>query len=321
MIKAWLLTSPASKNYWYENLRFLDEMKKRGLDTQHINPDMCTVVNDDVYIGAEKIIPPDLVIMRHAVWNTIGLKKLEILKKYGTVFVADIDPHIEALDKINAHKKYEKAGIPLAKTIFVDLSSESSFDEVDNIIGYPCVVKWRFAAGSEKVFLCKDEFELYAIAGNLIKALPSEQFYKRFSPNPTDIYSKHNTTVVVQEYLDLDYMIAAHAVRGRNVQAMMQVIPPSFVGYSKFQANFASHKDRVQLPIKACNELKDLIDRSLSALNVEWGRIDIFPTKEGFKLCEVNPAGNPTTAEMTSLQNLVGHMIDHAIEIYQSVKR
>ena len=319
MKKVWLLTSPAPKSYWYETWRFLDEIKKRGFDAEHINPYMCTVVNDNVYINNEKIIPPDLVIMRHAVWNPLGLKKIGILRKRGSIFVTDIEPHIEALDKINAHKKYEKANIPTAKTIFVDLSSETAADEIQNNIGYPCVIKWRFSAGSEKVFLCKDEFELYTIAGNLLKQLSSEDFHKKLTTNPSN--KKHNTTVVVQEYLDLNYMITAHAIRGRNIQATMQAIPPSFTGYEKFKANFANADGRVQLPIIASSEMKNLIDKSLDALNVEWGRVDIFPTKDGLKLCEINPSANFPMTEACSFRNLAGHMIDHAIEIYQSLKR
>jgi glutathione synthase/RimK-type ligase-like ATP-grasp enzyme len=319
MKKVWLLTSPAPKSHWYETWRFLDEIKRRGFDAEHINPYMCMVVNDDVYIDNKKIIPPDLIIMRHAVWNPIGLRKIGILRKHGSVFVTDIEPHIDALDKINAHRKYEKAGIPTAKTIFVDLSSETAADKIQDEIGYPCVIKWRFSAGSEKVFLCHDEFELYAIAGNLLKLLPSEEFRKRFTSNSTD--KKYHTTVVVQEYLDINYMITAHAVRGRNIQATMQAIPPSFTGYSKFKANFANHEGRVQLPISTSNEMKNLIDNSLDALNIEWGRVDIFPTKDGLKICEINPSANFPMTEACSLRNLAGHMIDHAIDVYQSLKR
>ena len=320
-MKAWLLTSPWPKSHFYETWRFLDEMKKRGLDAVHVNPDMFTVVNDKVYKDDKFVEPPDLVLMRHAVWNPNGLRKLGVLRKYGSLFVTDIEPHIEALDKIHAHRKYVKADIPTPKTIFIDISNETAADEIGNSVGYPCVIKWRFAAGSEKVFLCQDEFELQVIAGNMIRHLSNEQFSRRLSSDPAVPRSKHNTTVVAQEYLDLNFMITAHAVRGRNIQGTMQAIPPSFTGFDKFKANFANYEGRVQLPIVPCNEMKNLIDRSLEALGIEWGRVDIFPTKDGLKICEVNPSANFPMTEACSLQNLAGHMIDHAIDIYQSLKR
>lgn len=321
MLKAWLLTSPWPKSYFYETWRFLDEMQKRNLDAEHVHPDMCTVIGDDIFIDGKKIIPPDLVIMRHAVWNPDNLKKLGVLRKHGTIFVTDIEPHIEALDKINAHKKYVKAGLPTPKTLFIDILEDTAAEQIGDIIGYPCVIKWRFAAGSEKVFLCLNEFELQSISGNLIQSLSNAQFTRRLSSDPKMPNSKHNTTVIAQEYLNLNYMLTAHAVRDRNIQSTMQAIPPSFVGYEKFQANFANAEGRVQLPIATSKEMRDLIISSLDTLDVEWGRVDMFPTKDGLKLCEVNPSANFPMTEACSLKNLAGHMVDRAIEKYQLLKR
>lgn len=320
-MKAWLLTSPWPKSYFYETWRFLDEMRKRNLDAMHINPDMCTVVNDKIFIDNKLIEPPDLVIMRHAVWNPDNLRKLGILRKYGTLFVTDVEPHIDALDKINSHTKYIDAKIPLPKTILIDVSDELSIEKISDNIGWPCVVKWRFAAGSEKVFLCKDEFEFLIIAGDLLKNTKKEMFARRLAIDPKNPHSKYNTTVIIQEYLNLNYMITAHAIRNGNIQATMQAIPPSFTGYSKFKANFANEEGRVQLPIKANDELINLIQASLNALDIEWGRVDIFPTKDGYKLCEVNPSANFPMTEACSLQNLAECMVDHALSKYHSVKR
>ena len=50
-------------------------------------------------------------------------KKLGKLRNLGTIFVTDIEPHIEALDKVCAHKKYVKANIPLPKTLIIDMES------------------------------------------------------------------------------------------------------------------------------------------------------------------------------------------------------
>ena len=155
----------------------------------------------------------------------------------------------------------------------------------------------------------------------MIRHLSNEQFSRRLSSDPAVPRSKHNTTVVAQEYLDLNFMITAHAVRGRNIQGTMQAIPPSFTGFDKFKANFANYEGRVQLPIVPCNEMKNLIDRSLEALGIEWGRVDIFPTKDGLKICEVNPSANFPMTEACSLHNRAGHMIDHAIDISQSLNR
>lgn len=319
-MKAWLLTSPSPQSHWYETWRFMDEMKNRNLNAMHVHPYMCTLLGDKLYVNKQKTEIPDLVIMRHAVWNTNGLKKLGELRNLGTIFVTDIEPHIEALDKVCAHKKYVKANIPLPKTLIIDIFDDTASEQINNFIGYPCVIKWRFAAGSEKVFLCQDEFELHSIAGNMLRSMSSVQFASRLSFD-SNINSKENTTVVVQEYIDMNYMITAHTIRGRNIQATMQAIPPSFTGYSKFKANFANAEGRVQLPIEACGEIQNMVNSALDALEIEWGRVDIFPTKDGLKLCEVNPSANFPMTEACSLRNLAGHMVDHAIDKYQSLKR
>jgi glutathione synthase/RimK-type ligase-like ATP-grasp enzyme len=321
MINAWLLTSPWPKSHFYEIWRFLNEMEGRGLNAIHVHPEICTVVGDNVFIDGRQIIPPDLIIIRHANWNPENLRKLSILKNHGSIFVTDLEPHIDALDKIIAHEKYVKAGIPTPKTIFVNLLDNNAAEEIGDLIGYPCVIKWRFSAGSERVYLCKDEFELQMIAGNLIKFLPNPQFSRRLSSDPKNPYSIHNTTVIAQEFIELNYQLTAHCVRGRNIQSTMQAIPPSFTGYSKFKAAFANDEGRVQLPIRTSTEIRNLVENSLNALNIEWGRIDIFPTKDGLKLCEVNPSANFPMTEACSLQNLAGHIVDHAIEKYYSLKR
>jgi hypothetical protein len=51
MTTAWMLTSPWPKPHFYEVWRFLREMRDRGLDTQHVNPEMFNVVGDNVYMN------------------------------------------------------------------------------------------------------------------------------------------------------------------------------------------------------------------------------------------------------------------------------
>lgn len=314
MTNAWMLTSPWPKPHFYEVWRFMREMRDRGLHTEHITPDMCTIVGDSVYINDKKIEPPDLIIMRHAVWNPRKLKDLEVLGKQGTLFVSKLLPHIDALDKVISHQKYLKANIPLPKTIALDITDDSCIDEISDKIGWPCVIKWRFSAGSEKVFLCHDISDVYKVAADMIRESKTENYRRRLCFDPTRPQSKQNMTCIIQEYLDIDFLITAHAVKGRNIQATMQAMPPTLKGLAKFKGNFATSEDRTQIPIRANAEICNIIEKAMDALDIEWGRFDIFPTKDGLKLCEVNPSANIPFTEGSSLRNVAGHMVDHAID-------
>jgi len=318
MTTAWMLTSPWPKPHFYEVWRFLREMRDRGLDTQHVNPEMFNVVGDNVYMNGKKIEPPDLVIMRHAVWDPKKLKDLGVLEKHGTLFVSKLLPHIDALDKIAAHEKYVKANIPLPKTITMDITDEECIEQIGDLIGWPCVIKWRFSAGSEKVFLCQNEFDVYKIASDMLRENKTEAYRRRLCWDPTKPQSKHNMICIVQEYIDIDFLITAHVVKDRNIQATMQAMPPTLKGLNKFKGNFATSEDRTQLPIRTNSELYELARKSLDALDIEWGRIDVFPTKDGLKLCEVNPSANIPFTEGSSLKNIAGHMVDHAIEKFKA---
>lgn len=313
-MKVWLLTSPGHKEDWYECRRMLHEIKKRNLSGQYVNPDLWTIIDNKMYIAGKVVEPPDLILMRHAVWNTQKLKYLSKFEKQGTFIINKIEPHIDALDKIVSTRKYIAAGIPIPKTIEIDLSREDAGDIISDKIGWPCVIKWSFAAVSEKVFLCQSPDDFYKIIADRIRVERSPVYKSKWAMGNLPENKPCNFTFLAQEFLELDYMITAHAVKGKAIQATMQTIPPRLRGLDKFKANFSTLEGRTQLPLKASKEMQDLIYSTLDALNIEWGRFDIFPTKDGLKICEVNPSGNYVMAEGCSLHNLAGNMLDRALD-------
>lgn len=297
-MKAWLLTNPYPQPHWHETRRMLYEMEKRGLKSKHIRPCDWTIVNNQMFIDNQLVEAPDLIINRHALaWpgppnDYEKLSQAKMLESSGTFIVNKIDSQIEALSKITAHKKYVKANIPTPKTAIIDLLSDDAFDRINDEIGWPCVVKWPFSCFGSKVILCKTR-------DDIILAMKEE-----LQSNPI------NMEVLVQEYLNLNYMMAAHVVKGRNIESQMQFIAPNTT--EKFKANIA--KGNYRLPTKTTNEMSDLVTAALDALDLEWARIDIFPTKEGLKICEVNPSGNMPWNELATLNNLAGHMVQHALD-------
>jgi glutathione synthase/RimK-type ligase-like ATP-grasp enzyme len=64
--------------------------------------------------------------------------------------------------------------------------------------------------------------------------------------------------------------------------------------------------------------MKKLVDQTLDALDLDWGGIDIFPTKDGLKICEVNPNANIVSAEAAHFRNISGMMIDQTLDRYRS---
>jgi glutathione synthase/RimK-type ligase-like ATP-grasp enzyme len=148
-MKAWLLTSPAPKPDWYETWRFVGEMRKRGLDTIHVNPSQWTRVGPDFFINNKKLDQPDIIVLRHAVWDTKPLRQIQPLLERGSFMYNKLQPHIDALDKVTTHPKYIAANIPVPKTEIIDFGDDNAFDIISDKIGWPCVIKWRFAGGSD----------------------------------------------------------------------------------------------------------------------------------------------------------------------------
>jgi len=119
-------------------------------------------------------------------------------------------------------------------------------------------------------------------------------------------------------------MFRVHTIKGRHILANMQIHGLSLKGYDKFKGNFSSigindpPNGRLHLPTKPTYEMRNLVENILNTLDLEWGGIDLFPTKDGLKICEINPTANIVTGEGGSFINLTGHMIDHILEGYRS---
>jgi glutathione synthase/RimK-type ligase-like ATP-grasp enzyme len=295
-MKAWLLTNPYPQPHWHETRRMIHEMEKRGLTPIHVRPSDWIIKDDIMYIDDKPIDAPDLIINRHALaWpgpadDYSKLSEAKILEKHGTFIVNKIDQQIFALSKINAHQKYVDHDIPTPRTEIVDLLQNNIIEIIDENIGWPCVIKWPYSCLGLKVILCKSPSNLQIII---------------------DENKILGTKVIVQEYLDLNYMIGAHGIRDGNIEAQMQVIDPDTSTENKFKANMARRNYRI--PIKTTNEIRNLVQSALEALDLEWGRFDIFPTKDGLKICELNPSANMPWTEFASLNNIAGYMVDHAI--------
>lgn len=324
-MKAWLLTSPHPKSNWYETWRFVGEMRRQGLDTIHINPSQWKVMDSDFYIDGKKLDQPEIIVLRHAVWDTRQLKQVQHLLNKGTFMYNKLQPHIDALDKVTSHPKYVAANLPLPKTEIIDFSNDDAFDIISDKIGWPCVIKWRFAAGSDNVYLCHGPEDVYPIIQEFINVHRRKVPIKgKYCMGLVPEGEKLDLKMIAQEYLDLNYMFRVHTIRGRHIIANMQIHGLSLKGYDKFKGNFSSigiddpPNGRIHLSTKPTSEMRDLVEKTLDALGLEWGGIDLFPTKNGLMVCEVNPTANIVTAEGASYKNVTGLMIEHILEGYRS---
>jgi len=323
MTTAWLLTSPAPKKHWYETWRFMGEMRKRGLDTMHINPSMWKSDGKNLFMNGLKLEQPDLIILRHAVWDITQLKQVKLMLDKGTYICNPLLPHIDALDKVTSQPKYIDANIPMPKTEIIDFNDDLAIDIIDDKIGWPCVIKWRFAAGSERVYLCHNPEDVYAVIKELIKTHRDKILIPKYGMGNTPIEQNIDLKVIVQEYLHLDYMFRVHVIKNKHILPNMQIHSLTLKGYDKFKGNFSNigindpPNGRIFLPTKATEEMKNLVERILDCLELQWGGIDLFPTKDGLMLCEVNPTANIVFAEGATLKNVTGEMIDHALEGYR----
>jgi glutathione synthase/RimK-type ligase-like ATP-grasp enzyme len=306
------------QHYQYHTM--INAFKKLGCNVKYIIIGDMIIKEHSKFIGYqnELLDAPDIAMVTSFIskgaddWKN----KFRKLKQLGTVILNDSDNLIDYTDKVKMYNKYIEAGVRIPKTISLPYN-EGKYDNkytqiIGDKIGWPCVIKPNYGWSSMGVSVCHTPIDV-------MNSMQSIQ------PTMNDIMRKFSklapkvTHIIVQELIEADYMIA-------YTTCGIDLIYPTL---SHGQANWLSkttyknHKlkekyenHNLLLPYDPPPEARKLMQDSILALGLDFVRGELFATKDGFIVCEVNGGasfGMPSLAWRTHIAN---SMAQHAIYLY-----
>lgn len=246
---------------------------------------------------------PDMVFLRAMLIRDDIYRNFKFLENSGVVFLNDIDAQYHASNKITIFKNLQKNNIPIPKTIYIKIPfDETDIDQIDNEIGWPCVVKWMHGYARLGVELCESPDDLYRIIKNR-KAIANEHKISEFKFDG----------LIIQELIRTKHVVQIHGV-GDVYHAVMQF---TYKDYG-FKSNLV--KNAITLPHKIDDELRDISSRVLRSLKLDSARIEVLLTSDGYKVCEVNPQGSHGWVTMTHLKNISDILVSHLCKKYDKIK-
>lgn len=268
MKSVWILTSEAPDNEQhvnrdalisegtlggqYENIKLFDEFKSRNFNVSIMDP-------SKIFIDKNL---PDIALIRTTNGNSV--KTLQLLKKLNVKCVNDIDAHLTYADKPKQLEILNKHGVKIPKTKIIDIP----FDENElNDITLPIVVKPISSQRGELVKLCQTVDDIYIHCKKIQIRFPKQR------------------KAIFQEFIEGPIIVAW--VIGKNpIDAQIR--------YAKSDNDFFisnSRSDGIRHSYKITDELKHIIIKAVTALNIDIAKIDIFKSINGYMICEVNSPG------------------------------
>lgn len=292
----------------YNCVEFSKALKARGYTVRHFDASLATSVDRAALSSANF----DFAILASRLFSFTGSAvpsnykaNLEVIKGLDTVFVNDLEPHINTCNKWLVYKRLTNWA-PIPKTVIVQLDSSTKdndgstlysqvqistlTDEIDQVGGYPFVYKRIYGAEGEHVHIVRSEAEFRAL-------LDSERSGPQY--------------FIIQEYIkDAEaIMLCVRIVED-------QVITRMFLGSPYGTRTFKSYTapGRQQLPCVTTEEIRQVAQSTIKALDLDTARIDMFLTSEGIKVCEVNSIGSLLPTDQTHNMHVAELIVDLAIK-------
>lgn len=254
----------------YENRRLVESLADLGIPATIYHPD-----NFDVIVGkgtghgikynGKEFDMPNLVLTRTGSGTTEFITA--IVRQFEEENIRCINSSLSveiAKDKMRSHQLLASHGLPIPNTMLVRFPVE--VDIVDDMIGWPCVVKVISGSYGEGIYLCENKTsfkKMMEFVGNL------------------------NTpkTLLVQEYVsekpgeDLRVFV----VGGKVIGAMKRHAPEG-----DFRANISN--GGYGEPFEVSSEIDFLAREAARICGLEIAGIDLLFDKNGYTICEANSA-------------------------------
>lgn len=254
----------------YENRRLITSLSELEIPATIYYPD-----NFDVIVGkgighgikynGNSFDMPNLVLPRSGSGTTEFITALlrQFEEKHVTCINSSLSVEI-AKDKMRSHQLLASRGLPIPNTMLVRFPVDS--DIVDNVIGWPCVVKVISGSHGEGIYLCENKKTFVKIM-EFVGSLDSPK------------------TLIVQEYVDSKpgEDLRVFVVGGKVIGAMKRHAPKG-----DFRANISAggHGE----PFEVDNQIDFLARETARICGLDIAGIDLLFDKDGYKICEANSA-------------------------------
>jgi RimK family alpha-L-glutamate ligase len=254
----------------YENRRLVESLADLGIPATIYHPDKFDVIvgkntGYGIKYNGQEFGMPDLVLTRTGSGTTEFITA--IVRQFEEENVRCINSSLSveiAKDKMRSHQLLASHGLPIPNTMLVRFPVE--VDIVDNMIGWPCIVKVISGSYGEGIYLCENKTsfkKMMEFVGNL--------------DTPK--------ILLVQEYVDAKpgEDLRVFVVGGKVLGAMKRHAPEG-----DFRANISAggHGE----PFEVNSEIDYLAREAARICGLQIAGIDLLFDKDGYKICEANSA-------------------------------
>ena len=254
----------------YENRRLVESLADLGIPATIYHPDKFDVIvgkntGYGIKYNGQEFDMPDLVLTRTGSGTTEFITA--IVRQFEEESIRCINSSLSvqiAKDKMRSHQLLASHGLPIPNTMLVRFPVE--VDIVDNMIGWPCIVKVISGSYGEGIYLCENKTsfkKMMEFVGNL--------------DTPK--------ILLVQEYVDAKpgEDLRVFVIGGKVIGAMKRHAPEG-----DFRANISAG-GRGE-PFEVNSEIDYLAREAARICGLDIAGIDLLFDKDGYKICEANSA-------------------------------
>lgn len=254
----------------YENRRLVESLRDLGIPATIYHPDKFDVIvgkntGYGIKYNGQEFDMPELVLTRTGSGTTEFITA--IVRQFEEEHIRCINSSLSveiAKDKMRSHQLLASHGLPIPNTMLVRFPVE--VDIVDNMIGWPCVVKIISGSYGEGIYLCESKTsfkKMMEFIGNL--------------DTPK--------ILLVQEYVDAKpgEDLRVFVVGGKVIGAMKRHAPDG-----DFRANISA--GGYGEPFEVSSEIDYLAREAARICGLQIAGIDLLFDKNGYKICEANSA-------------------------------
>jgi RimK family alpha-L-glutamate ligase len=275
----------------YENRRLVESLADLGIPATIYHPDKFDVIvgkntGYGIKYNGQEFDMPDLVLTRTGSGTTEFITA--IVRQFEEENVRCINSSLSveiAKDKMRSHQLLASHGLPIPNTMLVRFPVE--VDIVDNMIGWPCVVKVISGSYGEGIYLCENKTsfkKMMEFVGNL--------------DTPK--------ILLVQEYIDAKpgEDLRVFVIGGKVIGAMKRHAPEG-----DFRANISAG-GRGE-PFEVNSEIDYLAREAARICGLDIAGIDLLFDKDGYKICEANSAPGFEGFENYCQVNIAGQIAEY----------
>jgi glutathione synthase/RimK-type ligase-like ATP-grasp enzyme len=302
----------------YAHLNLLAKgLKERGFNPTFITLDKLKIHDNNRLIsyGDEIYEAPDIAILKTNVYGDYWKRKLTRLQSLGTLVINKPINAVDYDNKVNIYQKAEKNGIPIPKTLFIPYThcDDNSLEKIDKEIGWPCIIKPNLGWAGAGITTVNSKNDM----NDAIKS--SHQSYKdilgTYAPKPTHL--------VVQEMIDTECMIVVIVV-GLKIYASVYHGSGTHLKKTIFKNHRLSEEYNKKYFVAAFNpsdDLSKLVMKIKDTFDLNAFRIELFLTKTGYVLCEINTSGHYGLTTLISRHNVADDVAEYAVNLYHASVR